>query len=408
MNWSEVSMERTPLTSVEGDIILTMATSSPTGQAYELQDAGEDTNLNVTSERSNRSLSSTGYVEYMMVIYIIKYIMPLIVLSGITGNIISFLVLIRRRMRHTVVYFYLALLAIADTGVLMLSALKTWIRVLSGFELLHVSDFGCKTIMFLFLISMHMSAWLLVAMTIDRLIAVTFPLKTSAWCTTKRAVYTSISLLFACILLNSHIFGTYHLVYKGQRHKCSFSRDNVFMLKIFPWLKLSTYSILPFVLILVMNLVIIHKIIKSKKRRRDSLMGGRGKEATSRINHGRNRVTLLLLSITCMWLLLTAPIMMWTFVAQQDTKDSHLRAKNLLAKTVCFLLMYINHGINFALYCLSSRNFRKELYRMCCISFQNFRRKSSARLFRNRGLKHTPPTLQCEDLRFKLAVDALN
>jgi len=36
----------------------------------------------------------------------------------------------------------------------------------------------------------------------------------------------------------------------------------------------------------------------------------------------------------------------------------------LLVKTICFLMMYVNHAINFYLYCLTGKRFRKELAAM--------------------------------------------
>jgi len=36
-------------------------------------------------------------------------------------------------------------------------------------------------------------------------------------------------------------------------------------------------------------------------------------------------------------------------------------SRYLLVKTVCFLLVYVNHAINFYLYCLTGKRFRQEL-----------------------------------------------
>ena len=39
-------------------------------------------------------------------------------------------------------------------------------------------------------------------------------------------------------------------------------------------------------------------------------------------------------------------------------------SRYLLVKTICFLLMYVNHAVNFYLYCLTGKRFRKELAAM--------------------------------------------
>ena len=75
-------------------------------------------------------------VEYRVGVSIIRHVLPVVIGLGTVGNVLSFLVLMRKRMRNTSVYFYLAMLACADTVVLYSSGFKTWIRLVSGFHAL--------------------------------------------------------------------------------------------------------------------------------------------------------------------------------------------------------------------------------------------------------------------------------
>ena len=106
-----------------------------------------------------------------------RYLFPVIILVGATGNLLSAAVMVRRRMRTTSIYCYLLVLAVVDTLVLFVSAFKTWIRLVSGVEWLHASTASCKTIMFLLLVALHLSAWLIVVVSADRFVAVWMPLK---------------------------------------------------------------------------------------------------------------------------------------------------------------------------------------------------------------------------------------
>jgi len=106
-----------------------------------------------------------------------KFGVPVIVLLGTVGNTLSFCVLVRRGMRSTPMYFYLTLLAVADTFVLYVSAFKVWIRTMTRFEVLHLSNVGCKLIMFILLCSFYLSAWLVVLVTLDRFLVVWFPFR---------------------------------------------------------------------------------------------------------------------------------------------------------------------------------------------------------------------------------------
>ena len=107
--------------------------------------------------------------------------------TGTLGNLTSLAVLLRPRMRGKSIYLFLLLLAVADTTVLYISPFKTWIRNVTGFELLHHSSWSCPTVSFLYLVSQHMAAWIVVLVTIDRFVAVWFPLRATTWCSVTRA-----------------------------------------------------------------------------------------------------------------------------------------------------------------------------------------------------------------------------
>jgi len=115
----------------------------------------------------------------------------MMMMTGTLGNMTSLAVLLRPRMRGKSVYLFLVLLAIADTVVLYVSAFQIWIKVITGFQLPNVSNWSCRGVNFLHLVSTHMAAWIVVLVTIDRFVAVWFPLQATSWCTVKRASIAS-------------------------------------------------------------------------------------------------------------------------------------------------------------------------------------------------------------------------
>lgn len=94
--------------------------------------------------------------------------------------------------------------------------MQTWVRLVFGVEWLYASDFACKTLMFLFLASLHYSAWLLVLTTADRFVAVWYPLKAATFCSLGRARLASGLLLLATVLVDGHLFWTMSLLEMGQ------------------------------------------------------------------------------------------------------------------------------------------------------------------------------------------------
>jgi len=84
--------------------------------------------LNNSTSVNDSALEPEGLTKQLESILAV-YIMPIIIAVGTVGNLTSLAVLLRRRMRRTSVYLYLTALALADVGVLYVSAFKTWIRL---------------------------------------------------------------------------------------------------------------------------------------------------------------------------------------------------------------------------------------------------------------------------------------
>ena len=142
--------------------------------------------------------------------------------------------------------------------------------------------------------------------------------------------------------------------------QCRGGPDSYFMHLVQPWMKLSTYSCVPFIIVLVLNICIIAKVVPGFNAKGHRLAGNAESSRSTNRNVKDSRLTAMLIWVSVSWLVLTAPMMLWTFAAKPAT-DSHSAAKNYLAKTVSFMLMYMNHGLNFYLYCLSGKRFRKAL-----------------------------------------------
>lgn len=167
-----------------------------------------DTSNETSRDQTNQQLT----VDRLLLIYLL----PVIVLAGTVGNVASVVVLLRKRMRVVSVYLYLLLLAFADTTVLYTSAFKTWFRMVAGIEWLHLSDMACRFLTFIFLVSLHFSAWLVVLTTADRFIAVLFPLKTAVLCSLRRARIAASLLLLIIIFFDVHLLWNVRLQYIGK------------------------------------------------------------------------------------------------------------------------------------------------------------------------------------------------
>ena len=276
-----------------------------------------------------------------------RCIFPLLVIFGTIGHVLTLAVLIRPRMRNTSIYFYLMILSCSDAIVLWISCFKVWIRTVSDFELTHVSDSVCKMVTFVYLFSTYLSSWLIVCMTIDRFIAVWFPLQVATLCSIRHAWISTVIMVVLAMLSNVHVFWTFYLY---QSRRCTYYSSLFFMKHIFEPLKFASYCFVPFVIVISLNIAIICKLKwrSSFIRRQNTRQGGGSGGST-----GHDRIIYLLLTVSFTWFFLTLPVSLLGYVP--------FLHNNKIATSFCFIFMYTNHSINFYLYCLTGKKFRQEL-----------------------------------------------
>lgn len=305
----------------------------------------------------NQTGNNTSNFEYDVAYALIKYSFPLIIIAGTVGNTLSFLVLLSKKLRKQSVYLFLACLAISDTLVLYFSALKTWLRVITEYEILHQSYLSCKLITFILHASFHLSSWFVVLVNLDRFYAIWWPIRAVFVFSPKRAKIVLVATTLSACIYSSHVFWTYTLKLddKGRILTCvSSDKYQYFMMHIFPSLKLTTYCFLPFAFVLMMNIAIICKLV-----RRSNQVRRLTSQAHQSVNN-KYKIVSLLLTLSFTWLILTSPYNIWSLTGYRGTEKSN-KENTLLLKTILFTMMYINHALNFYIYCLTGRKFRGEL-----------------------------------------------
>ena len=125
--------------------------------------------------------------------------------------------------------------------------------------------------------------------------------------------------------------------------------------EIWPWADLTIYSILPFTIMKICSTI----IIKTIHRRRRTL--SRRYSVNGIVESKVKTMTTILLTVTCtfVFLFLTTP-----FTIYATTVNELYRKVNVdyhLFYASARMLRYVNNSVNFFLYCLSGRPFRREL-----------------------------------------------
>lgn len=274
-------------------------------------------------------------------------------------------------MIHSSTCFYLAIIAVVDTLVLYFSGVRRWFAVINGWDAITLNPSACKILNFLTYFSFQYSAWLLVAMTTERFIAIHFPLKAIECATVSRAKKVSAALLVIFILINCHFFWT--VTISGQF--CSPAPGYVdFHDAAMPWIDATLYSFAPFLILLTLNVVIIRDNKRAtqfrKTVRRKSYTVESEKNMEKR--HFHHKLTIMLLSVTFTFLVTSAPKVVLFSIrynyfdfSSSFPIDFERLALYLLVSRITDLFIHMNHATNFLLYCITGQRFRKELRKFC-------------------------------------------
>ena len=294
-----------------------------------------------------------------------SYGAPTVIILGTIGNILSALVMNRKSLRASTTSLYLTVLAVADLFCLYMTLLPQWIQYTFGVAIGFLPNIGCTTYWAVVLFAIHFEAWVLVSVSLERFVAVWFPTKHKILFTKPRAIAGLLVLLVLFVGETAHFHFTFNTI------DCHINEKYLYFLSyIYPVLDLALASLLPFVVIGVTSLAIILKLLKNKKKLQKAKVSS---------------MTVILISISAAFFVTTSPIcfciillphLLDNNVVSQETFHTYV---NLWAWLN--LLFYMNYTVNFILYCVTGKRFRREL--LMLIGMKNRIQPSSSEMSRN-------------------------
>lgn len=314
------------------------------------------------------------YLEYRIHKAISLYLPPIFLVIGTFGNVFAFLILRNKTMIRQSTNLFLAALAVTDSVVLYVGLLRNWLSELMGFDFQSRSEWLCKSVTVLGYANSQFSVWLIIAVTVERYIVVSQPLHASRYCNLRRARRLIMSLGVIFFLLNLHFFWTVTLV-QGEREnvmKCDARPQFVFLvLVVWPWIDAALYALLPFLLIVVFNTLIIFQTLRATTWRDDAQKGPMiNVEKRKACQDNNVKLTVMLLSVSFTFLVCTFPMAIFMMFHEQwldYTQQSYEQlAQRRLLRTIVEMFMYLNHSINFYLYCALGQKFRNQVVKTLC------------------------------------------
>ena len=218
--------------------------------------------------------AARDFAAYRVGIAINYYLSPFIAIPGLVGNILAMIIMLQRHNRRLSCCVYLAGLTLCDTVTVMFSFMLWYITAIEDND----SNLECKVVAIGFQSGATCSSFLVVAVTVDRFLATCFPVKSIRLRTPKRAILAIISVSIISVIVSVPFLIMARFV---TTDICTgFSVSNMLVVEIYSVVSIIMFSVLPFIVILVLNIAIIRTIAKRERSRanlnptRDSRTGG--------------------------------------------------------------------------------------------------------------------------------------
>ncbi|CAF0993856.1 unnamed protein product, partial [Didymodactylos carnosus] len=337
---------------------------------------------------------------------------------GFCGNMLCLVVLCRRRLRRNSYTQYLIALAIVDTGAILSEVLVASDELYQYRSdkrtLLQHTNLTCKLYYYIRYIFYSMSSWIIVALAIERLVAIKFPLWSKHIC----SVVNARRIIFI-VLIFSMTIQSYHTIVKGldcgptsssssaTSTSVSSFKPNItttlldlslttattitstvtsgttcrcktlpayakidIVMTIYVW-RLVLMLLVPSSIIISVNILIMNQLYSES-----SLV-----DHKTRTNQRKKLILLykiskMLVIVSSVYLVLHVPgslleVLKFIFVHALQICNSKLRYYIYITHDIFDLLTNFNYGINFYLYIISGKHIRLELLRAIDISKRN-------------------------------------
>lgn len=291
---------------------------------------------------------------------------PVVCVFGIAGIILTVVVLSRKTMR-TSTNCYLIALSLADLFYLTLLALmltngSTTSESANGGDIPHLLVMIYNTYASILMqVLLMTSVWLTVILAVERYVAICRPFAAVRLCTVTKARLVIGTVFLAALGARLPNFWETRLV----SHRDPATNTTVYYMESTDLCENELYttvyailvdallvSVVPFVLLVVMNALLISQVRKST---RYLTRGSRGSAGCSVAQKEELQVTVMLISVVVVFFVCTAPYLCYTAVNSVNSFGSSPGIR--LLRYVTILLLTLKSAVNFIVYCWFSEKF---------------------------------------------------
>ncbi|CAI5455614.1 unnamed protein product [Caenorhabditis angaria] len=291
-------------------------------------------------------------------VYIYLVAIPLVCVIGSAAAVLCIIVFTRKQMRSSL-NVYLAGLSVFDFNVLLFSFLIYMPLqgcVLQGNTNTRICQFFWNSTPYTLPISNIAqcgSVWTCVAVTVDRFLAVNYPLHSKIWCTPRKAL-TILTIITICSILYKAP-GFFELSNNscGQLHVTALRANELYIKYYVIYGYIIVIVLIPWTTMIILNIFVVNAVHKAYKIRRSMQSGKNNQEEKDR------RCTLMAIAMVSTFLIFNAP-------AAVNNLSEFFSVNLGYWGPIGNLLVCVNSASNIVIYSLFGARFRHMCVLMLC------------------------------------------
>lgn len=320
--------------------------------------------------------NSPGYQFSTKLGNVSMYLLPILALAG--NSLTIFVIIFNSQFNRSSFSVYVKAMAISDTSVLIFKLLSYQNKTSS-----YYFPSLCTILIFCGEASVLLSIWIIVSITIERTLVVSFPLHKNKFVSTYRARFTVLIIAISAIIFSARVLIIPIDQSDGQKRRCHplpswrvYRRLNITITEF-------GYCYIPLTIVIIGNFLTICTVKRAVIRRQDMVTNNSSKQKRL-MDSNEKQLMLMLLIVTLMFIVYFVPFTITNVISRWGLPFNLCFTQKsfeiyFVIRSLSELLKDLNFCTNFIIYCVSGRRFRyalvllfKRLHRQSSMNSQNF------------------------------------
>lgn len=315
-----------------------------------------ETQLNKSALPDDGSLYQVYNFEmYRLGLSIVNWCIIVGVLLALFGNTLVVIVMSLPHNRKSPTSLFFTALAISDFLLILILPFERWLHWISGKSIYSISH----PIMILKVILNYsvpqISSWILICITIERVLSVIIPHKIKSICTMKRSWAVLVSLILFILAVYIFAFNVLVEVTYSELLGPLWEDKVPYGVQLIQWWDLIMTLLVPFVVFIIGSTVIIAQLTRASLLKH-------GKQ-----NERNNSLTAKLLAANAVFMITMSPFCVYFNFGLSFNESPETI---FYVTSVLLLLSDSNAAWNFFVYCLSGTRFRSDVKKVLCCKYK--------------------------------------